>query len=248
VRLAIISDIHEDILNLRKILKKIEKAGYDQFICLGDISGFSIPFYKYRKSRNAGDCLSLVREKCNIVIPGNHDLHAARKIPKHSAIFDFPSNWYDLDFYQKSQMVNGELWLHEKEDLDPLYSPDDIEYIRSLPEYQLIPTQKGNVLFSHYVYPNLSGFKKGFYHKEKEFRQHFEFMKEKNCLISFTGHAHVRGFYTVSNDHFRHYGYKNLRLKKFPVCIGIHPVTRHKNRSGFCIFDVHHSMVKAVKC
>jgi Icc-related predicted phosphoesterase len=49
MRLAFISDIHEDVESLRRILRKAEKRGYDQLICLGDISGFSLPFYTYGK-------------------------------------------------------------------------------------------------------------------------------------------------------------------------------------------------------
>lgn len=247
MRIAIISDIHEDINNLMKIITKLDKKGYDQLICLGDISGFNLPYYKYQKTRNAHECLSLLRDKCEIIIPGNHDFHAARRIPEYSAVFDFPSNWYELDFQKKSELVNGDIWLHEMDDLDPLYRSDDIEFLYSLPEYYILKTPKANILFSHYAYPNLSGFRKGFYIQEKEFRHHFSFMKEKNCDIGFTGHAHIRGFYTVSPDNFRHYNYCKLKLKAFPVCIGIHPVTSHKNRSGFCIFDTESFQLQAIK-
>lgn len=247
MRLAIISDIHEDIHNLRKVIAGIERTGYDQLICLGDISGFSLPYYKYHKTRNAHECLSLLREKCGIIVPGNHDFHAARRIPEHSAVFGFPSDWYELDFGQRSGLVNGEIWLHEMDDLDPLYRSEDIEFLRSLPEYHILKTPGGNILFSHYAYPNLSGFRKGFYVQEEEFRPHFEFMKEKNCEIGFTGHAHVRGFYTVSPGVFRHYNCRKLKLDTFPVCIGIHPVTSHKKRSGFCIFDTDSYHLQAIK-
>jgi len=115
LRIAIISDIHEDIITLRKIISRIQKKGYDKLICLGDISGFSLPFYKYLETRNAHECLKLLRETCDIIIPGNHDYHAAQRIPEISAIFDFPSNWYELDFRKKSELVNGEIWLHEIE-------------------------------------------------------------------------------------------------------------------------------------
>lgn len=138
MRLAIISDIHEDILSLKKIISKIEKSGYDQLICLGDISGFSVTFYKYRKTRNAHECLSLLREKNSIIIPGNHDFHAGQMIPKNSAVFDFPGNWYDLDYQQRSELGKNEIWLHEEDDLNPLYTTEDIEFLRSLPEYYIL--------------------------------------------------------------------------------------------------------------
>lgn len=247
MRVAIISDIHEDIINLQKILDRIKKKGYDKLVCLGDISGFSLPFYKYQETRNAHKCLGLLKETCDVILPGNHDYHAARRIPNNSAIFDFPSNWYELDFRKKSELVNGEIWLHEIDDLDPLYRNEDIEFLNTLPEYHVMETGRGNILFSHYVFPNISGFKKGFYIEEKEFRRHFDFMKEKKCEISFAGHAHVRGFYTVTPQIFKHYRYRKLKLKSSPVCIGIPPVTRHKNRSGFCIFDSERFEIQAIK-
>jgi hypothetical protein len=72
-------------------------------------------------------------------------------------------------------------------------------------------------------------------------------MENHDCRISFTGHTHIKGFYTVSRGHFKKYRYKNLSLKTFPICIGIHPVTNHNNRSGFCKFDTERSMLQAIR-
>jgi len=248
LRLAIISDIHEDIFSLKKILRKIEKSGYDELICLGDISGFSVPFYKYRKTRNAHECLSLLREKNSIIIPGNHDFHAAQMIPNNSAVFDFPGNWYDLDILQQSELAKDEIWLHEENDLNPLYTTEDIEFLRSLTEYYVLKNTGLNILFSHYTYPNLSGFKKAFYFHEAEFKPHFQFMENHDCSISFTGHTHIKGLYTVSQGRFIHYRYKTIRLKRFPICIGIPPVTKQNNRSGFCKFDTERFMLQVIRC
>lgn len=216
-------------------------------VCLGDISGFSLPFYKYTNSRNAHECIALLRETCDVVLPGNHDFFAARRIPENSEIFDFPSNWYELDFRKRSELVNGDIWLHEIDDLDPLYHKEDIEFLNSLPEYYVMETERGNILFSHYIFPNLSGFKKGFYIEEKDFRKHFDLMKKKECLVAFTGHAHVRGFYVVNHHILKHYRYRKLKLNGYPACVGIPPVTRHKNRSGFCIFDTKSFEIQTIK-
>ena len=62
MRLAILSDIHEDYENLLTIVGKAEARGFDKLICLGDVSGFSQPYYQYGKSRNASACLALLRE------------------------------------------------------------------------------------------------------------------------------------------------------------------------------------------
>jgi hypothetical protein len=219
VRLAILSDIHEDYESLLKIVGKAEARGFDKLICLGDISGFSLPYYKYGDSRNAPACLELLREKCDTIIAGNHDIHAAGIDP-------------ELPDILKGQ----ETWQHEL-DLDPGYSEEDISFLATLPFYDILPTPTGNILFSHYVYPNLSGFVKGFYYEAKEFQEHFAFMLERDCSLGFTGHAHPGGLYRVHPKVFKHYRYRGIKITSFPALIGIPPATRHENRSSFCIFD-----------
>jgi predicted phosphodiesterase len=249
MRIAIISDIHEDIESLRRVLRQIEKLGADRLVCLGDISGFSVPFYHYHADRNAHACLSLLREKHAIIVPGNHDYHAARMVPQHAPAFDFPANWYEMEYSERKTMANNEIWLHEENDLDPLYTSEDIRYLRTLPGYHVMnDAGKRGILFSHFVWPNMAGFVKSFYTEAKEFEPHFEFMAEQGCSISFTGHAHVRGWNMAIPRYFRYYRYGRRRLSAFPVCVGIPPVTRHKNRSGFCIFDAERSLLRVVRC
>jgi predicted phosphodiesterase len=229
VRLAILSDIHEDYENLLKIVGKAEARGFDKLICLGDISGFSLPYYKYENSRNAPACLALLREKCNIIIVGNHDLHAAGKSPELPEL-----------------MKDRETWQHEK-DLDPGYSEEDISFLATLPAFEVLQSPDLNILFSHYVYPNLSGYVKGFYYGEKEFREHFAFMLERECSLCFTGHAHPRGFYRVHPDSFKHYRYRGIKITSFPALIGIPPATRHEHRSSLCIFDTNSLRLKVLR-
>ena len=85
-------------------------------------------------------------------------------------------------------MKDRETWQHEL-DLDPGYSKDDILFLSTLPAFEIFQTPDLSILFSHYVYPNLSGFVKGFYTEEKEFQEHFAFMQERECSLCFTGHA-----------------------------------------------------------
>lgn len=219
MRVAILSDIHEDYESLPRVVAKAEAKGFDKLICLGDISGFSLPFYKYGESRNASACLALLREKCDIIIIGNHDLHAAGIDP------ELPDDLKDKDTCQ-----------HEL-DLDPGYSEEDISFLATLPFYDILTTPTGNILFSHYVYPNLTGFVKGFNTEEKDFQVHFAFMQEHNCKLSFTGHAHPRGFYIVNSSGLNHYHSGGIKITTFPALIGIPPVTRTQDRCSFGIFD-----------
>lgn len=247
MRLAIITDIHEDLTSLKEALRKIEFHKCDEIICLGDISGFSVPYYTYLHTRNAHECLSLVRSNCKIVLLGNHDIHAASITPKHCTFFDFPQNWYELNYHQRHELGNDTLWLHEENDLNPLYKNDDLAYLRSLPEYAVLKTHECNILLMHYVYPNISGLKKEFYTYGDEFQQHYSFMNQLDCTISFTGHAHVKGFFVATPNKFKQYKYKSLKLKSYPVCIGLPPITSLNKRNGFCIFDTDAMSIKVIK-
>ena len=219
MRLAILSDIHEDYVNLLEIVRSAEARGFDKLICLGDISGYSLPYYDYGKSRNATACLELLREKCDIIIAGNHDLYAAGIDP------ELP------DIIKDQDSLPHEL------DMDPGYGKDDISFLAALPFYDILNTPAGNILFSHYAYPNLSGYVKGFYNGEKEFQEHFAFMQEHECDLCFTGHAHTAGFYRVHPKGFILPRYRSVKITSFPTLIGIPPATRNGHRSSFCIFD-----------
>jgi predicted phosphodiesterase len=229
VRLAIISDIHEDIESLKKIVSKAEDEGYDKLICLGDISGYSMPYYSYEDVRDARACLSLIREKCDIIIAGNHDLHAAGISP------DIP---YELE--------GEESWPHEQ-DLDPGYTPSDIDFLSTLPSKVVLKTPDQDILFTHYAYPNLSGFMKGFYSQERHFDPHFAFMKEHRCSLAFMGHVHPNGFYLVHLNGYRHYRFRDMKISASPSLVGVPPVARNSHQSGFCIFETKSKNLQAIR-
>ncbi|MFZ5939751.1 MAG: metallophosphoesterase family protein [Bacteroidota bacterium] len=248
MRLAIISDIHEDIQGLNRILKKADRIGYDRLVCLGDVSGFSVPYYLHQKERNAHECLGLLKEKSCLLVPGNHDFHAAARIPESSPLFEFPEDWYALDYPERKKQSDGNIWLHEEDDLDPLYSREDKEYLGSLQEYQVIKCGEFSVLLSHYVYPNLFGIHKRFYNDRAEFSAHFEYMEKQNCALSFHGHTHHQGISVAGTGYLRHYRFVKLRLNEFPVCVGIPPVAGNHFQSGFCIFDSGSNELRAIRC
>lgn len=247
MRLAIISDIHEDIEMLKEAFRKIEKQKCDEVVCLGDISGYSAPYYNYLESRSAHECLKLVKANCKIIVLGNHDFFAAKFVPKNSQIFDFPENWYQLDYQTRKALANDQVWLHEVNELHTLYPAKDLEFLRTLQQYDVQETVAGDILFSHYAFPNISGFKKSFYYYADEFRPHFQFMREKACQYSFIGHSHVKGFFKTDGNNYKQYKYKKIELGHKPTCIGVPPVTRLKKRSGFCIFDSNEMTLEAMK-
>jgi len=64
VRAAIISDIHGNREALESVLADIDRQGIEEIHCLGDIVGYG---------PDPVACVDIVRERCKIVICGNHD-------------------------------------------------------------------------------------------------------------------------------------------------------------------------------
>lgn len=64
MRFAIISDIHSNLEALTAALEVIDAQSVDEIVCLGDIVGYGA---------NPNECVALIRERCTIVVKGNHD-------------------------------------------------------------------------------------------------------------------------------------------------------------------------------
>ena len=247
MKYAIITDIHEDIVNLRFALNKIQKFKCDEIICLGDISGFSAPHYSYYDTRNASECLRLIRENCSIIISGNHDLHAARLTPKINPEFDYPANWYQLDYNERKLLSNDGVWLYEHDELSPLYTKHDIEYLKTLPELHLLKADAKNILLSHYCFPNLTGSSRTFYNFIEDFEAHHNFMKQNNCHFSFTGHRHFAGLLIAGNDNLIGLRLGKKHQLKNGDCVLVPAITGKRNGNGFCIYDSTTNSIESIR-
>ena len=53
MKIGFVTDIHEDIVSLRRAFTVLERAGCDIVICLGDIVGFTLHFQKRITQRDA---------------------------------------------------------------------------------------------------------------------------------------------------------------------------------------------------
>jgi predicted phosphodiesterase len=74
MRLALISDIHSNIEALKAVYADIDGQKVDETVCLGDIVGYGV---------NPNECVELVRERCPIILLGNHDAAAVGLLPTH---------------------------------------------------------------------------------------------------------------------------------------------------------------------
>jgi len=64
MRLAIISDIHSNLVALEKALKLISDRNVDAIVCLGDMIGYGA---------NPNECVELLRKTTPHILLGNHD-------------------------------------------------------------------------------------------------------------------------------------------------------------------------------
>ena len=64
MRLAVLSDIHANIEALTVALAEVDRLGADEIVCLGDIVGYG---------PDPEPCIDLIRERCSLVVMGNHD-------------------------------------------------------------------------------------------------------------------------------------------------------------------------------
>ncbi len=237
MKLGIIADIHEDILRLKQAISILEKNNCDEIICLGDIVGYCIPYYEYFKERDAKECISIIKSNCNIVVIGNHDLYAIKKIPEFKAGFNYPDNWYALDFEEREKLSNKKIWLYEDDELSALINKQDKEYLHSLPEYKIVEFQGIRFLFSHFPYPDFTGSKTDFLKNGKDTDKHFQFMKDNNCLIGICGHAHIDGFALAYENELKFNSFGKYKLKKRLQCLCIPCVVYGKHENGLMIFD-----------
>ena len=65
MRAAVVTDIHANLPALEAVLRATEEAGIEEIWCLGDVVGYGV---------EPDACATLVRERCQACLVGNHDL------------------------------------------------------------------------------------------------------------------------------------------------------------------------------
>jgi predicted phosphodiesterase len=246
MRLGLLTDIHEDIVNLKKSLHLLEKQKCDHIACLGDIIGFCEPYISYVQKRNGSECLKLIRENCSYIVTGNHDMNCIHRLPVYRGSFKFPGNWYDMPLDERRYISEKKVWLYEDE-LQTELNDADREFIASLPEYFVVQNTDYNILLSHFIHPDITGSETSFPKRKQEIDEHLEFLILNECSFGFCGHVHVDGIlvghesrnhvFTFLADPFDHMPMGRYRLKRKLQCIGVPPVVVTDRRGGVSIFD-----------
>jgi predicted phosphodiesterase len=236
MKLSVISDIHSDLISLQEVMREIDKLKCDKILCLGDIVGYNHNFEGSLDGRDADACVRMVKNHCDYVICGNHDLHAIRKIPSYHDDMGMPDNWYELDLEEKERVSKSHLWLYEDEINDPVSEPS-FEFLNKLPEYMVIEAGEFKILATHFIEPDITGTSKLSPSGRKDFSAHLKLLKNNKCLVGLAGHAHLEGFARISRrDYLMNYYRKSHLLKKRQIIVGP-PITRNKGSRGFIIMD-----------
>jgi len=237
MKIAFISDIHEDIDYLKLAINKIERLNCDFIVCLGDIVGFSVPYYNYFDSRNANLCIELISKNAKYSVIGNHDHYAIKKTPKNTLLKNIDKNWYNLSYEERKEIATNEIWLFEDNELSALLNKSSIDWLNSLEEFLKIEADNISILVSHFIFPNITGFGKKFIKFSENFNEHIEFMINNDCQLSFFGHIHEDGLMTFKEKS------NIIKLKKSEIitnginCVGIPAIARSARYSGFAVFD-----------
>jgi predicted phosphodiesterase len=247
MRIALISDIHEDYVSLKQATKLIHKKQCDAIACLGDIVGFGVPYNDYLDTRNANACIRWVKDNCSYVVAGNHDLFAIRRPPLATAgEFEVPPDWYQMSFQKRQERSKGVIWLYENNELSALLGEEEAEFLHYLPEWLTTTIDSTNVLFTHYIQPDITGSAKNFLFDYRDLLPHIQWMLDQNVKLAFSGHMHSDGVRSL----FGH----DLQLTPFdkkikPASIdwfGLPAISSSKSLSGFCIWDTIEGTIETI--
>lgn len=172
VKRAIISDVHGNLEALQAVLEDIDSQQVDAIYCLGDVVGYG---------PNPCECLSLVRDRCGMVLLGNHD---------QGALFD--PDGFNVGAERAIRWTRQQL---EQHDRLPRNASDPLtDFLGELPRVHA----EGDLLFVHgsarrpldeYVFPE------DIYNPLK--MEHIFELFGRTC---FQGHTHIPGIFTTAPD------------------------------------------------
>ncbi len=242
MKIGIITDIHENTEMLKEALRLASSHRCDELVCLGDIAGYDRRFYKNAGNRSAKICLELIKSNCRWIVAGNHDLFAAGRFPSFSNGFVYPEQWFEMSPEERKSESGGKVWSYEFDDPNDL-ADDDLEFMKSLPEYIVASFNGVSYLFSHYIFPDLTGSTTQYFERSHQLRQVWEFMNLHHVKFSFSGHSHpiFAGFAYPNSTSFLKAFHSipqiNFNLGDEMVIISLPPITGERNRTGFSIID-----------
>ncbi len=254
-RIAIISDVHEDIQSLKKALRMIDLEKCDTIVCLGDITGYPFLRGKYEATRDLKGCIEIIRRNCSVVAPGNHDLFHLKRIPAYNPDTLLTPDWYDLPDDEKLQKSSGKVWNYS-DDYPIKMDEQDYLYLSSLPEYTIRDYGDKKILFSHHVFPDFTGMINGFSDGKDRMKKHINFLIRHNCNMSISGHMHIEGlgiYYEQGEGilsqlfgGFDYFSFGERKIKNKVCAVSIPALADNGQVNGFAILDTARQTVRSI--
>lgn len=237
MKVGFVTDIHEDITNLQYAIKLLHDQNCEEIICLGDIVGFAIPFYKNITSRDADACVKAVIKNCSHSVIGNHDLYAIKKVPVNKAGFQYPENWYSLDYEIRSRLSRNKIWLYEDSEIPCTLSQESINFLNSLNEITIVKTKDYSFFVSHFCHPDFTGSSIQFPSEGFHLKKHLSLVEFRNCVLSFSGHGHPEGCLIGNYEKIYSLDFGIHDIKDEIQWIVAPSVAKTGRRNGVLIFD-----------
>lgn len=246
MKVGFVTDIHEDIGNLEYAIKLILNEDCERIICLGDIVGFAIPFYKYITERDADACVKSISANCSDVVIGNHDLYAIKKIPINKAGFNYEDNWYSLDYERRSSLSKNKIWLYEDSEVPCTLSEESISFLNSLNETSVVKLSGMSIFISHFCHPDFTGSSIHFPTEGFHLKNHFSFTESNNCKLSFSGHGHPEGCLIGDQEKISGIGFGTHNIQPGAQWIVAPSIARTSRKNGVLIFDENNMQLKII--
>jgi hypothetical protein len=101
-----------------------------------------------------------------------------------------------------------------------------------------------SILVTHFLYPDISGSLRKRIDEIYEYRDHFWFMRQNNCILSFAGHMHREGFEVINMMGFREFGFQKKEIKRMESFIGLPSIASGRNKNGVAVFDTESFEIK----
>ncbi len=243
MKLAVISDIHEDYEYLERAFFKIDKLKCDEVVCLGDIVGYSVPHYSHYNTRNANKCIELISKYCKYSVAGNHDHFAIKKLPNDFITYNIPENWYNLSFDERKTIAKNKIWLYEDTELSALLNNNSKQWLSQLPEFVVLNFLNFKIFISHFIITDLTGFTTAYMEHLYSISKHIDFVKTQTANLFFFGHIHTSELLSISSNGNCKFS-KCVSINSNLSGIGIPPIVRNKQFSGFAVLNAEKNYVE----
>ena len=153
------------------------------------------------------------------------------------SFFNYLEDWYTRDFDERRTLASGRLHLYENNELPTLLSSINREYMKNLPEQVIKDCGDHSILFTHYAMPDCTGSSTWAPKDPIELATHFNFMRQKGCLYSFSGNDHIEGMEIFTSSRSLNTAFETVSLPDEKIWVHGPAIARGTTHNGFMVYD-----------